>query len=197
MNAIAEEVFRILLSLVAGGIIGLEREVRDKTAGFRTLIFISMGATLFTILSARLADGNDPSRISANIITGIGFLGAGAILREGARIIGLTTAATIWLTAALGMAIGGGQYLLAGVALIVSTVVLWIFPLIEAGIDALRELHTYEILSEPDLDLMQQIESEVKTCGLHLRSKRFWKENGKLRCSWNVRGSPRKHKKFR
>lgn len=196
MSLLLEEMIKILLALAAGGVIGLEREVRDKTAGFRTLIFISMGAAMFTILSARLATDGDPTRIAANIITGIGFLGAGAILREGPRIIGLTTAATIWLTAALGMAIGGGEYLLAALLLLVSSVVLWVFPFVEAGIDIARELHTYEILCEPDLSLIAQIEKEAQACGLRLRGGRYWKENGKLRCAWNVRGAPRKHKKF-
>jgi putative Mg2+ transporter-C (MgtC) family protein len=98
-----EDVVKIILAVAAGGLIGLEREFRDKAAGFRTLIFICMGAALFTIFSARLAGTNDPTRIAANIVSGVGFLGAGVILREGGRVIGLTTAATIWLTAALGI----------------------------------------------------------------------------------------------
>ncbi len=115
----AEDALRIVLALVAGGAIGLEREFRDKAAGFRTLIFICVGAALFTLLSAKLSGGSDGTRIAANIVSGVGFLGAGVILREGGRVVGLTTAAAIWLTAALGMALGGGYYLVGGLVLAV------------------------------------------------------------------------------
>ena len=103
-----EDVIKIVLAVSAGGLIGIEREFRDKAAGFRTLIFICAGACLFTILSFRLAANSDSTRIAANIVTGVGFLGAGVILRDGGRVIGLTTAAMVWLTAAIGMGIGGG-----------------------------------------------------------------------------------------
>jgi putative Mg2+ transporter-C (MgtC) family protein len=114
------------MAVLIGGVIGAEREFRDKSAGFRTLIFICVGACLFTIGSIELGGPGDPVRIAAQIVSGIGFLGAGAILRNGVKITGLTTAATIWLVAALGMAIGGGLYLLTGAAAVV-LVVLWIF----------------------------------------------------------------------
>src|SRR5262245_10109658 len=110
-----EDLLRIGLAILVGGLIGSEREYRDKAAGFRTIIFICVGAASFTILSAKLAQGHDPTRVAAQIVTGIGFLGAGSILREGDRIVGLTTAATVWLAAAIGMAIGGGHYALAAI----------------------------------------------------------------------------------
>ncbi|HQN43268.1 MAG TPA: MgtC/SapB family protein, partial [Anaerolineaceae bacterium] len=92
-----EDLLKIVLAVLVGGLIGIEREYRDKAAGFRTLIFICVGAALFTILSVRLAGDKDPTRIAASIVTGVGFLGAGVILRDGGRVIGLTTAAAIWL----------------------------------------------------------------------------------------------------
>ena len=105
---------KLAAAVLVGGLIGAEREFRDKAAGFRTIIFIALGSTLFTVFSSLLAgQENDPARIAANIVTGIGFLGAGAIMRDGGRVAGLTTAATIWLTAALGMGIGSGRILLA------------------------------------------------------------------------------------
>ena len=97
---LSEDIFKILLAIGIGGAIGLEREYRDKAAGFRTLIFICVGATLFAMLSSKLAGDRDPTRIAANIVSGVGFLGAGVILRDGGRVVGLTTAATIWLVAA-------------------------------------------------------------------------------------------------
>src|SRR5262245_25187982 len=107
---LTDDLVKIVLAVGVGGMIGLEREFRDQAAGLRTLICICVGATRFTVLSARLAGGNNATRISANIVSGGGFLGAGVILREGGRVIGLTTAATIWLVAALGMGLGGGHY---------------------------------------------------------------------------------------
>ena len=93
-----QELIALGASVFVGGLIGVERQSRDKAAGLRTMIFICMGATLFTLISRRLAPG-DPVRIAAQIVSGIGFLGAGVILRNGPRILGVTTAAVIWLTA--------------------------------------------------------------------------------------------------
>src|SRR5512146_419929 len=109
-----EDLIKIGLAILVGGLIGAEREDRDKAAGFRTIILITLGSTLFTIFSVKLAGpGNDPMRVAANILTGIGFIGAGAILRGERGVVGLTTAATIWLSAALGLGIGGGEYILS------------------------------------------------------------------------------------
>lgn len=196
MQFYLEDLLKICLALLAGGVIGLEREFRDKSAGFRTLIFISVGSALFTILSGRLAIDNDPTRIAANIVTGIGFLGAGAILRDGLRITGLTTAATIWLTAAMGMSIGGGQYLLAGIVLILSIVVLWLFPFFEFTIDRLREEHTYEVLCPVDVEKIDLIESRMRGSGLRIRSNHHVKEGDHMRCSWIAIGSPKNHAEF-
>ena len=141
-----EDLIKLVLAITAGGLIGIEREFRDKAAGFRTLIFICAGAALFTILSVKLAGDKDHTRIMANIVSGVGFLGAGVILREGGRVVGLTTAAAIWLTAAVGMGVGGGQYALTGIAVVLVLVVLWFFPRLEQWIDNIREERTFEII---------------------------------------------------
>src|SRR5512143_1099180 len=109
MDILIENLVKLGISILVGGIIGAEREFRDKAAGFRTLILITVGSTLFTIFSMSMEPEGSRTRIAANIVTGIGFLGAGAIVREHGRIGGLTTAATIWLSAALGMGIGAGE----------------------------------------------------------------------------------------
>ena len=107
-------IVKIILAMVLGGALGLERQYNDKPAGYATNSIICLGATLFTILSLYMGEqGGDPGRIAAQIVSGVGFLGAGAILREGNKISGLTTAAGVWLVAAIGMAVGYGQYLLA------------------------------------------------------------------------------------
>jgi putative Mg2+ transporter-C (MgtC) family protein len=191
-----EDLLKLLLALAAGGLIGLEREYRDKSAGFRTLIFISMGAATFTILSSRLALDNDPTRIAANIVTGIGFLGAGAILRDGMRITGLTTAATIWLSAALGMAIGGGEYLLAGLLAGITVIVLWFFPYVEVFIDRVREEHVYELTCAVDLAKIEALEEKMRSIGLRLRSSQHTKQGDEMKCSWVVSGAPRKHEQL-
>ena len=116
---------RMFLAAALGAIIGLERELRQKEAGLRTNILITMGSALFTIMSIEISgpDG-DPGRIAAQIVTGIGFLGGGAILHTKGAIQGLTTAASIWMNAAIGVAAGAGRYRLAIVATTVTLVTL-------------------------------------------------------------------------
>ncbi len=116
VNPSAIIIFKLVLAGLLGGVIGIEREIRRKPAGLRTSIFICMGSALFTILSdevARRFGDPSPTRIVSNLIQGIGFLGAGAILRERGSVVGLTTAATIFVLAGVGMATGAGLYLIA------------------------------------------------------------------------------------
>jgi putative Mg2+ transporter-C (MgtC) family protein len=126
---------RLLFACVLGGLIGFERELRDREAGIRTHLLVSLGSALFTIVSAFgfhefLVNGGsvvraDPTRIAAQIVTGIGFLGAGAIIREGLSVRGLTTAATLWVVAAIGMACGAGYYWPAAAATALTLFALW------------------------------------------------------------------------
>jgi len=120
------DVLSIILAVVLGAAIGLERELRHKAAGLRTNVLICLGAAVFTIISKRMAAGQQDSltRIAAQIVTGVGFLGAGAIIVDRAGIHGLTTAATIWLVASIGMACGAGLYSLAIVSTIIAIAVL-------------------------------------------------------------------------
>ncbi len=118
---------RLVLSAVLGALIGLEREIHDRPAGMRTHLLVSLGSASFTVLSieAFKAPGADPARIAAQIVTGVGFLGAGAILKEGANVRGLTTAASLWAVAAVGMAAGAGAWSIAIVITIIVVVSLW------------------------------------------------------------------------
>jgi putative Mg2+ transporter-C (MgtC) family protein len=132
-----EALLRIVIAAGLGGAVGLERELRDHDAGFRTHMLVAIGSALFTIVSAYgfhefLANGGavvraDPTRIAAQIVTGIGFLGAGAIIRQGLSIRGLTTAATLWVVAAIGMAAGAGYYW--GAVLTTAVVLISLWPL--------------------------------------------------------------------
>jgi putative Mg2+ transporter-C (MgtC) family protein len=132
-----ELVQRLLLAAALGAALGIERELRQKSAGLRTNILIAVGSALFTIMSIELAHeaGTDPTRISAQIVTGIGFLGAGAIMRTGVGVQGLTTAATVWVNAAVGVAAGGGRYHLALIATGVTLSVLLVLAPIERVIE--------------------------------------------------------------
>jgi putative Mg2+ transporter-C (MgtC) family protein len=105
-------VLRLLLAAAIGAVLGLERELRRKSAGFRTNILIAVGSSVFTLIALSLG-GGDPTRVPGQIVTGIGFLGAGAILHSSHRVHGMTTAAMIWVNAALGTAAGAGEYRLA------------------------------------------------------------------------------------
>ncbi len=127
----------ILIAAVVGGLIGIEREYHDKSAGFRTMILIAVGSSLFTLLSGAL--DVDSQRIAAAVVSGIGFLGAGVIMKDGANIGGITTAATIWLVAALGMASATGMYSLVIAVTALSLIVLWLLPPFERWIDRLHE----------------------------------------------------------
>jgi len=120
------DILKLVLAIVFGGIIGLERQISGKPAGLRTNVLICFGAAIFTIISEKMAAGQTDSitRIAAQIVTGVGFLGAGAIIRDRAGIHGLTTAATIWLVSSIGMACGAGFYGIAFVSTILTILVL-------------------------------------------------------------------------
>jgi len=131
----AEELLRIVLAAGLGAAVGLEREVREHEAGLRTHMLVAVGSALFTLVSAYgfseffVQTGPvvpvDPTRIAAQIVTGIGFLGAGAIIRQGMNVRGLTTAATLWAVAAIGLASGAGYYFGAVATTVVVLIALW------------------------------------------------------------------------
>jgi putative Mg2+ transporter-C (MgtC) family protein len=130
-----EILLRVILAGVFGGAIGAEREIREREAGLRTHMLVSIGAALFTLVSAygfsdfRFSNASgityDPTRIAAQVVTGIGFLGAGAIIRQGLSVRGLTTAASLWVVAAIGIATGAGYYSAAVITTVVVLVSLW------------------------------------------------------------------------
>jgi putative Mg2+ transporter-C (MgtC) family protein len=135
---------RLAFAAILGGLIGLERELRGYPAGIRTMALITMGSMLFTDVS-QILGGDD--RVAAGIVTGIGFLGAGVIFREGYTVRGITTAATIWASAAIGMAIGRELYLVAGLGTVLVFVVLEARPMTRRVDDAIRR-RTRELSEE-------------------------------------------------
>ena len=119
------DIYKALLSLVAGLVLGYEREMKDKAAGLKTITIICLGSTLFTLLSYKFAGDGDPTRIASYIVSGIGFLGAGVIFKEGFTVYGLTTAGIIWMAAAIGMSIGFGEIVLAFIFLAFAFLVIY------------------------------------------------------------------------
>jgi len=190
------DIIRIGAAILAGALIGLERELRDKAAGFRTMVFISTGSALFTILSQNLAKDGETSRMAATIISGVGFLGAGAILRDGLRVAGLNTAATIWLTAAIGMTMGSGEFIFGAMITAATMLILWVFPPLEHFIDQLIEENTYEIIFPVDFKKLDAIQTTLKYMGLKVIYHRHYKKDKYMICKWAVVGSPQAQEKF-
>ena len=139
-----EEAAQVSVAFVIGAVIGLEREFRSKPAGFRTMILICVGSCLYTILSKEIG-GASTDRIASNIVTGIGFIGAGVIFKEGITVNGLTTAALIWVTAALGMAIGYHNYPLAIVVSIMVVIALFVLEPVQRFINRFHKVKDYRI----------------------------------------------------
>lgn len=182
-----EDLLKLLLAILLGGLIGLEREMHAKAAGLRTLTLITLGATLFTMFSLRYSD----DRVIANIVTGVGFLGAGAILLSEGRVKGLTTASTIWVAAALGMGIGLGEYSLAGVAAVLVFIILWLFTRFDRLVDILgREIRAYDITFVARDGKQEEIEAAIHECRLKISRRRRMKVGENLyQVEWEVRGT--------
>ena len=144
---ISSTIVRLVVSAILGGIIGLERELRHKPAGLRTNMFICFGSAMFTLLSDQLAGGfgGDHTRVAAQIIPGIGFIGAGSILHSRGSVTGLTTAATLFVVASVGMAAGGGLYVTAVFATVVILIALALLGKMEAYFQLKALAFTYEV----------------------------------------------------
>ena len=190
-------VMKLVLAVVIGGILGAEREYRSKSAGFRTLTLICLGATIFTIFSEIIGGGGNPDRIASNIVTGIGFVGAGVIFKGDVqgKVNGITTAAMIWVTAALGMAIGAGYLVVACGATVLVLVVLFIFMLLESWIDRVNQIRTYKIVCHFANESLHRYE-ELFTCH-HLKFRRSGERktaDNIISGEWIVQGSERNHR---
>lgn len=192
-----QDILRLLAALLVGGLIGAERERHRKAVGLRTLILISVGSALFTMLSMRIAGINatDPSRIASNIVVGVGFLGAGVILEDKGRITGLTTAATIWFSAALGMACGAGEFGLAGFTTLVALLVLLLFTRIERSLAISEEVRTYEITSLISWDKYKSLKALFKEYGLEVYKYKQEKKGRNMVVTFDVGGATKKHDK--
>ncbi len=190
-HSIQNELLLIFISVVLGILIGAEREYRNKSAGLRTFILICFGSCLFTVLSVKIGI-DDPDRIAANIITGIGFLGAGVIFKGDSKIDGITTATTIWATASIGMAVGSGYVYLAVLGTLLVLVILSSLTYFEKLIDREHKIREYKIAVANYQDFAY---CEMIFKKYHLRfmiSKQRY-DQGKLITSWIVVGKNAYH----
>jgi len=172
-----EEAAQVSVAFIIGAIIGLEREFRSKPAGFRTMILICVGSCLYTIISKETGADN-ADRIASNIVTGIGFIGAGVIFKEGITVNGLTTAALIWVTAALGMAIGYHNYPLAIVVSSMVVITLFVLEPVHRIINRFHKVKDYKIRTiELGNNFNAELEDFFKYHNLTFRCMKFTKEN--------------------
>jgi putative Mg2+ transporter-C (MgtC) family protein len=191
-----EIIIRFLLAALWGGLVGAEREYRSKSAGFRTMIMISIGACLFTMMSALIGSTGNPDRIASNIVTGIGFLGAGVIFRGENKVNGITTAATIWAVAAVGMGIGAGQYFAAGCASVLILMVLALLSYFETVIDRWNQSRTYTIHCRFSNQIVALLETTFREHGLKYNLLNQTKDGDDLMLRWMAQGHAKNHEKF-
>jgi putative Mg2+ transporter-C (MgtC) family protein len=191
MELNTEDVYKLLISFALGAIIGMEREYRSKSAGLRTMILISVGSTLFTIISIQIS--GDAGRIAANIVTGIGFIGAGIIFRENSRVVGITTAAIVWVTAALGMGIGSGMYALTLATFVVSGLSLVILSPIQKFIRHKSQIRNYRLLCVYQKKTLSIYEELFKSYDLKILRGEQNRSGSHISGSWTLQGSGKNH----
>ncbi len=172
-----EEAAQVSFAFIIGAIIGIEREFRSKPAGFRTMILICVGSCVYTILSKEI-NTSSPDRIASNIVTGIGFIGAGVIFKEGITVNGLTTAALIWVTAALGMAVGYHNYPLALVVSIMVVITLFVLEPVQRFINNLHRVKDYRIRTMAlGNDFRRELENFLVLNNVTFRCMKLIKDN--------------------
>jgi putative Mg2+ transporter-C (MgtC) family protein len=193
MNWITPDVQRLLVSLLIGAVIGAEREYRSKSAGLRTMILVCMGACLFTIASRQLGTPNNIDRIAANIITGIGFIGAGVVFKEENRVTGITTATAIWMVAALGMEVGYGNFTIAFICTAIILVVLIVLVYVQNFIAKTNQLRDYRIVCAYQDKTLKKYEHLFRKHHLNALRGKQTKVGNTITGNWLVQGSVKDH----
>ena len=192
---LSSSIARLVLAAFLGGIIGLERELSRKPAGLRTQMFICFGSALFTTLSLRMAPPGtgDSTRIASNIVQGVGFLGAGAIMRERGSVTGLTTAATIFVVASIGMASGAGEYLLALFATIVILLALQLLGYLETYFNLKPIMMTYEVKGARPDELLESVNAVLDEAQRPMQSIQVGTSAGQARVMFTLSGTLKEH----
>jgi len=186
-------ILQLVLALFAGTLIGAEREYRSKSAGLRTIALICVGSAIFTMLSLKLGSPINQDRFAANIITGIGFLGAGVIFKEENRVTGLTTAAIIWVSAAIGVSIGAGYYMIALVGVIIVVGVQQLFLIIQLKIDKINQNCSYSITCAYQDETLTHYEQVFKQFSLTVHRGKQVIINDRIKGQWQLEGSEKNH----
>ena len=187
-------VAQVGLATVLGGAIGLERELGGKPAGLRTNILICIGSVLYTHLSiAMVGGGADPTRVAGQIVTGVGFIGAGTILHARGAVVGLTSAATIWVVAAIGVALGSGYYAEALVTTLVVLIVLQGLGRVEIVVERQSTRSKISVHARPGPTVLEDLETLVRRTGLQILTVASRQENVDLVIDLEMRGSKRLH----
>ncbi len=193
MDFAQEDIIRLSIALVIGGLLGAEREYHGKAAGLRTMIMICVGSALFTMISGRIGGTGD--RIAANIVNGIGFLGAGIIFRDDNRIKGLTTAATVWAVSALGMCVGAGHYDIALVGFVFILGSLLLMVGLANRIQKLNQTRDYKIVTAFHNKTLNQYEELFEEYGLRSTRNQQQRIGTEIIGHWRVDGSEQNHEK--
>jgi putative Mg2+ transporter-C (MgtC) family protein len=191
----AQTMMRLILAAFLGGVIGLEREIHHKPAGLRTNMFICFGAALFTILSYKLASdfNGDHTRIAAQIIPGIGFIGAGSILHARGSVTGLTTAATIFVVASIGMAAGGGLYVVSIFSTLVILVALTLLGVLEQRFNLKSISMMYEVQGGNAEDMIAAVNGVLEEDHRIMQTVQIGRSNGHYRVQFTVSGTQKEH----
>jgi putative Mg2+ transporter-C (MgtC) family protein len=197
---------RLVLAAILGGIVGMERELSGKPAGLRTNMLICVGASMLTELSIGVAElaneenvalGSpfraDPARIAAQIVSGIGFLGAGTILQSRGNVLGLTTAATIWVVAAIGMAVGAQAYILAIGSTALVAVSLSLLGRVENAVIRRMQRHRYLVTLNADTELLRLVEDRIRDGGLRVETESVEKVEERFEVHFDVSGGDQLH----
>jgi putative Mg2+ transporter-C (MgtC) family protein len=189
------DIGNLLVAAILGGILGVEREWRGKSAGFRTLMLVSVGAALFTEVSIIIAGLNenhdDATRIASNIVTGIGFIGAGLIFKSDKSVRGLTTATTVWVAAAIGMAAGAHDFRLAVATTIIAWLILVVLHLIEKAFERVSQTRQYRLCVQPGIVMPQP--AEMFEGKFKIVEQKLEKENNLVVITWQIRSSSKIH----
>jgi putative Mg2+ transporter-C (MgtC) family protein len=187
-----DQLLKVLIALLMGALLGLEREYKRKAAGMRTMTLICMSSTVFTILSAELGYPNSADRVASNILTGVGFIGAGVIFKGDYTIDGITTAASIWIAAAVGMAVGMSQYWLAGAALAGSLVVLVLLEFAENRIGVTNDKRLYTIFFYEEKFPHMDVDNILQDFHLKYKKVKIVRTENLVEINYNVHGHRQK-----
>lgn len=192
MDVYVEHIERIGAAFIAGALLGFEREYRSKPAGLRTIILICVGSCVFSLLNVTL-NSQSIDRIASQVVTGVGFVGAGVIFKEGMNVRGITTAATIWVAAAIGMALGFGQYIIAVSTLIIVLIALVILSAMEMWLSE-KELKEYKFTFLQGNYSCRDLEDYFKQLHIKYQRSEFAKGNDKVTVQYRFHLNESKYK---